>query len=1011
MPQHAPSDGYVDRLLALHQARLAGAPSSIHRKALAANPALQQKLAAELDYSPSKWLLEQEAPLIQARRALHPQLSATALAGPVYDWARDNKLTGLCFSGGGIRSATFNLGVLQEMAARGRLQEFDYLSSVSGGGYIHSWLAGWLKRATAEKHQPVPQQAATEAWTEVTRALHPLSSGRPETPAHLIAPHTIQWLRRYSNYLTPRKGLLTGDTWSAFATWLRNVLLNQALLLFMFLAVLCLPHLLAPSTHVAVPGPMPAAGNGYGDQLTAYFTIGAFAQPLLHDSWLAVVAALVYIFGTGCIGWLLRLEYKEAIAAAAQGHKAEQRKHKEKKVRRSEFGLVCFGVILPLLVFGIMLSGIVRLHPASGLWTLRVFLLLLVLVWVETLCGGALGHSVALKRAAKKAESGDAGGPGILWQCATLAGLLALGVPAAFAGSLMAAAIGALLRSAWMVSWSQSLLLSDPRSLQVTLGTLLFFWLPPLTMVIAAGLIGKNFPDWTAEWLARIRAYTLVTGLGWIALCGSALLMPGAALRISRHHWAGWTGLGAWLVATFSGVISGKSGKTGGESRGSNLALNLVAMVAPYVYIAGLALVLAAVLEWVRYLGWQGSWWSLALLLGALAALLGWRLDINEFSMHNFYRNRLTRCYLGASNLKRNPSPVTGFDERDTNDLLIHQLKAPAYPGPIPIFCCAMNITTGEALAWQERKAASFAFTPAYSGYDVDRTSWDSTTLSFNGYVPTEMLYPGGPTVATAMAASGAAVSPNWGYHTNPATAFLLTMFDARLGLWMPNPRWSPFAGKQETKGKMLPSSPIFAPRWLINELLGAVTDTSKYVYVTDGGHFDNMGLYELVRRRCYRIVICDSEQDGTYDYEGIGAAIRKCRIDFGVEIDLDLAGLSPNTESQLSPGHVVHGYIRYPETPGEEARGTVTYIKASLTGRVTPPAPFWMSSSPKAAKGTVELPDVPGDVQNYKLQHADFPHDSTAEQWFTESQFESYRRLGQQVISSIGDRDLFTHP
>ena len=161
------------------------------------------------------------------------------------------------------------------------------------------------------------------------------------------------------------------------------------------------------------------------------------------------------------------------------------------------------------------------------------------------------------------------------------------------------------------------------------------------------------------------------------------------------------------------------------------------------------------------------------------------------------------------------------------------------------------------------------------------------------------------------------------------------------------------------------------------------------------------MGLYELVRRRCYRIVICDAEEDGTYSYEGIGSAIRKCRIDFGAAIDLDLSGISPNTESKLSPAHIVRGTITYPETlPGKE--GEVIYIKASLTRR----AQGW---GPLPAKGSVELPDAPGDVQNYKLQHQDFPHDSTAEQWFTESQFESYRRLGQRVVARIDQ--LFTLP
>jgi len=252
------------------------------------------------------------------------------------------------------------------------------------------------------------------------------------------------------------------------------------------------------------------------------------------------------------------------------------------------------------------------------------------------------------------------------------------------------------------------------------------------------------------------------------------------------------------------------------------------------------------------------------------------------------------------------------------------------------------------------------------------------------------------------MAASGAAVSPNWGYHTNPATAFLMTMFDVRLGVWIPNPRRSELAGQKlgVLPGESMPASPKFAPWWLTSELLGSVDDTSKYVYLTDGGHFDNMGLYELVRRRCYKIVICDAEQDGDYVYEGIGASIRKCRIDFGAEIELDFSAITPNTKSELSPTHVVRGTIRYPETPpGEE--GEILYIKASLTAKAPkqpnagkPPAP--------PVRGSVTLPDVPGDVQNYKLQHEDFPHDSTAEQWFTESQFESYRCLGVRVIESL---------
>ena len=95
------------------------------------------------------------------------------------------------------------------------------------------------------------------------------------------------------------------------------------------------------------------------------------------------------------------------------------------------------------------------------------------------------------------------------------------------------------------------------------------------------------------------------------------------------------------------------------------------------MYIVGLAVLLSLALEWGSLLipaetfplGELGVWIALIVFFACFAALLGWRLDINHFSMHTFYRNRLTRCFLGASNKKRNPSPITGFDERDSNDL------------------------------------------------------------------------------------------------------------------------------------------------------------------------------------------------------------------------------------------------------------------------------------------------------------------------------------------------------
>ena len=1029
----------------------AGESQGLDFSRLDEDPELQQSLAYQVQYTPSKWLLEREAGLIADRRDLHepehkmPRFQQSDPHEDIYEWARKSRLTGLCFSGGGIRSATFNLGILQGLAVKGWLHQVDYLSSVSGGGYIHSWLVAWLKRKTAELKDSNVAEAELAAWRHVMSRLVPLPHHEPGRPFQAVWPRQLQWLRRYSNYLTPHKGALTGDTWSAVASWIRNVSVNQGLLISIFLAVLCVPHLVAPHVHLrsyrapaATSKSVVSSVTEGGAKTTLTLDLGPAQPPQIVDDlaaaprqsfaevirgyarWDAIdygihltgwsIAAFgFFLLASGSVGRLLRVEYSGALPWKDDELPERRGESLRSRFRRQQIFWANALIVAPLLCFGFCITYACLSHPVTPAFTLKLFCLLVGLVWTETFSGGAISETVRQEQERRKACSPqtapeNAWQASFWWKTRWTVWLAVLGVPAALVGALVGMAIAAGVNCVWMRVVARWLLLDGSTSFQVVLGTLLFFWLPPLTMVLAAGMIGKNFPGWLGEWLARIRGYTLLAGIGWIFLLGCALLAPGAASHVSQSAWIKWPAILTWAGTTLGGVLGGKSGKTSGDQSGASGPLEWLVVIAPYVYIAGMVILLAWVLEWGSLLiPWQtfpmgelGVWVALIGFFVLFALLLGCRLDINEFSMHSFYRNRLTRCYLGASNKNRNPSPITGFDERDSIDLAICRLTpASGYPGPIPIFCCTMNITTGEDLAWQERKAASFAFTPLYSGYTVGWTEWRKN-LSFNGFVPTSAIYPGGPNVATAVAASGAALSPNWGYHTKPATAFLMTMFDVRLGLWVPNPRRSAAAGQpvDTPVEEVPPASPGFAPFRLLSELTGSVDDTSKYVYLTDGGHFDNMGLYELVRRRCYRIVICDAEEDGKYSYEGIGAAIRKCRIDFGAAIDLDLSGLSPNTESKLSPAHIVRGTICYPETlPGAE--GEVIYIKASLTRRTQ----GW---GPIPAKGSVELPDAPGDVQNYKLQHQDFPHDSTAEQWFTESQFESYRRLGQEVVARI---------
>jgi hypothetical protein len=393
---------------------------------------------------------------------------------------------------------------------------------------------------------------------------------------------------------------------------------------------------------------------------------------------------------------------------------------------------------------------------------------------------------------------------------------------------------------------------------------------------------------------------------------------------------------------------------------------------------------------------------------GGLAWAISWQVDLNEFSLHTFYRNRLVRCFLGASR-QRKPHPFTGFDDDD--DLSFDELKKKrqGHIRPYPIFNTAINLVGGKNLAWQERKAASFIFTPEFCGFEyrddddpavepkaaakrraedaaVQQKGHDSGVVTaksaeagvrrLSAYAATA-AHAGDKsslTLGLAIATSGAAASPNMGYHTSPTLSFLMTVFNVRLGWWLRNPRFREMWTDTRTSLSL---------RELVYELLGMTTDDRKWVYLSDGGHFENLGVYELVRRRCGFIIACDAGQDGDVTFEDLGNAIERCRADFGVDIDIDLGNLRPGP-NRHSAWHCAIGTIRYDRVArpagdgGSDPPGTLVYIKTSLTG------------------------DEPADVLRYASEHPAFPHESTTDQFFDESQFESYRALGYHAVDDV---------
>ena len=191
---------------------------------------------------------------------------------------------------------------------------------------------------------------------------------------------------------------------------------------------------------------------------------------------------------------------------------------------------------------------------------------------------------------------------------------------------------------------------------------------------------------------------------------------------------------------------------------------------------------------------------------------------------------------------------------------------------PFHVVNMALNLVRGKNLAWQQRKAESFTVTPLHAGsYRVGYRRSQDYGKGDKG----ESI-----SLGTAVAISGAAASPNMGYHSSPGITFLLTLFNARLGWWLGNPG----AAGQHTYDRAYPK---FAIGPLLAETFGLTDDQSRYIYVSDGGHFENLGLYEMVLRRCHFIVLSDAGQDAEYTFEDLGNAIRKIRIDLGIPIEM----------------------------------------------------------------------------------------------------------------------------
>ncbi len=927
------------------------------------------------------------------------------------DPALPKQLAGLALSGGGIRSATFSLGVIQALCHHKKLRRFDYLSTVSGGGYIGSWLSALIHRRAENDVAKAEGIIAFEPPPIQARGFAPnLNTSATEDPA-------VQWLRRYSNYLTPRVGILGVDTWTAIATFTRNLTLNWLVLMPLLIAFILLTAAVLPLANWL---------HGFG------------------RTTLLVAAVSALLFVAVSIGWGIDQPRVSVVGNAVRSTGFVMLGAGAGTLMTASLGALAIGapptavMATPpwLTTLLTRFTGSAVSDTTAALWHWGIIAALVnTAAWTL-----AAAIRLLLRKdrdnAAPVTPDFDAGAGMTQKLAEWVAPMLASG---ALAGVLLKLWSDARLR--WKSEWAWSDFASA--SFDAVVGTPVMLLILSHAVLLFIGLAKRRMSETDREWLGRLGAILFLLGIGWLLIF--AMLWLGAVaipLAYGIYAWLASIGAGAWLLQSLGAIFLGKSALTGGSSSsgstGGKPKLDSLLSVAPYIFVAGLVAVVGYVMFGAlqayygpepvappdgptpRYYGSElraatGVALSVferagvdGLMIWALAAatvcaLMSWRVDINLFSYNRFYGNRLARAYLGAARDRVSPPaderqahPFTDLDPDDdlclsalaTHDPITH--LPTGVQRPFHLINTALNLTGSPELAWQSRKSASFTFSPLHCGYAfpvASRRDGIEPVAAVEGYrrsyeygvmgrskplEPNDRVDNLGTTFAMAFPTSGAAASPNMGFHSTPSMALLLTLFNVRLGRWFGNTRDAKASQKR---------TPSFSLRALLSELLGKANFTQPWLYLSDGGHFENLGIYELVRRRVPLIVVIDAAQDAAFRCVDLANAMRLVRTDFGVEITLtnSLELLRPDESTRLSQRGYVFGKVAYPATESTSASlGRIIYIKPAL------------------------LKGMPEDVGEYAARGSGFPQETTSDQWFSEAQFESYRRLGEFIGEAL---------
>jgi hypothetical protein len=852
---------------------------------------------------------------------------------------------GLSLSGGGIRSATFCLGVMRGLAQRHMLECVDYLSTVSGGGYIGAFFGSLFVRNA-------PGADANYAYNTL-RA--PIS--RPDDQGGTTAVNedsgALWWLRNSGRYLAPGGA---GDYIYALALAVRNVLAVHYVVGLSVLLATCVAYLI----DVFVVSHANSGGDPvmiiFGGRFVLFYIDNfpfidyelSLAQPLPPSGMTFLVAATAM-----AAAWILPM------GLAYFG--TEMPKPRPVQQPAPENGAP-YARILSACRAGwhthISANPIAWRYTYAFFWMAAMGVVILV---------GALVCWGVSARIAEFVDVSQIGVRRFAYACMAVAVVILLALwfflrATRYVQDGKHFPRGSVPPSQWQTNAEYER--DKMRAVRVELT--------------------KRLAD-AFKWTLAVAAIGAVMLAAWWLTCQAPPI--GSLITLGS--------IGSFLIAITKWALDWYGARK--TAKGGGLPLSLI------MWIAGLLLAAIVCLFWVA-LTWRAAaalsdaptcarfppYWALGTMLVCAAFLTyvtGRSLQfINLSTIQNLYASRLVRAYLGASNISRRTQAghrwLAISDAHPQDDLSLEQYYA-AQDAPLHIINVTLNETVSPVatVVQRDRHGRPMALSPC--AVHVDRYAYP---------------YNGGPAGASAEPAealslgawtgiSGAAFSTGIGRATSLGQSLLTGLANVRLGYWWRAGRMQFDHPDARRRSRRPLITHIATQSYLAAELFCRYTGPyAPYWYLSDGGHFDNTGIYELLRRRVGIILAVDSAADPDYEWGDLGNLMRVARIDFGCEFE-EVHAPAVAQNAKLSALMAAKASSR--ETRGKDC------IRL-----------FRVRHAPDAGGGhsllVVIKPRVlaaaPLDVQQYAGASEPFPQETTADQFFSEEQWESYRKLGETI-------------